>query len=502
MAETTNENTTTSSALKYHAGFGNHFESEAYAGALPQGRNNPRIVPHGLYTEQLSGTAFTAPRNENRRTWLYRVQPSASGTSHSFHPCGGGGGAITASSSEISLPESFGRADWSNDMKLDPNPMRWGATPLHPSTSSFPKSKKNINFIQGIHTLLGSGDPTCKSGIGIYVYACNSSMAATAGDGGDGGNGGDMHMYNSDGDFLIVPQHMTLMVQTELGVMTVMPGEICVIPRGVVFTVNIMGINDDEENFARGYILEIFRGHFQLPEIGVIGSNGLANVRDFLHPVAHYESDEAIANKACTIVNKFGQQLFARKNPHSPYNVVAWHGNYLPFKYDLRKFCAVNSVTYDHPDPSIYTVLTAKGGDEDGTALADFVIFPPRIMATDANTFRPPWFHRNVMTEFMGLIYGEYDAKKTKSGAAGGFVPGGASLHPIMTPHGPDAGSYFPNVTNPCDKPTKLDGGLAFMFESSAMCRVSRYALECEQREVDYASCWDGLVGTFPRPHV
>jgi len=207
-------------------------------------------------------------------------------------------------------------------------------------------------------------------------------MAATAGDGGDGGNGGDMHMYNSDGDFLIVPQHMTLMVQTELGVMTVMPGEICVIPRGVVFTVNIMGINDDEENFARGYILEIFRGHFQLPEIGVIGSNGLANVRDFLHPVAHYESDEAIANKACTIVNKFGQQLFARKNPHSPYNVVAWHGNYLPFKYDLRKFCAVNSVTYDHPDPSIYTVLTAKGGDEDGTALADFVIFPPRIMAT------------------------------------------------------------------------------------------------------------------------
>lgn len=275
-------------------------------------------------------------------------------------------------------------------------------------------------------------------------------------------------------------------------------GEICVIPRGIVFTVNLLNQGDysDDGSFARGYMLEIFRGHFQLPELGPIGSNGLANSRDFLHPTAYYDSEASQVNKPCIIVNKFGQKLFHRSNPHSPYNVVAWHGNYLPYKYDLKRFCAVNSVTYDHPDPSIYTVLTAKG-DEDGTALADFVIFPPRVMATDENTFRPPWFHRNVMTEFMGLIYGTYDAKRGKNGS-GGFVPGGASLHSIMTPHGPDAASYDSNIKSPCAEPTKFEGGLAFMFESSAMCKVSIYALACEQRERDYARCWDGLDRAFP----
>eukprot|EP00986_Skeletonema_menzelii_P018843 scaffold26732_cov145-Skeletonema_menzelii.AAC.9 len=465
--------------LTYHHGFGNHFESEAYPGALPQGRNNPRIVPLGLYTEQLSGTAFTAPRNENRRTWLYRAQPSVSGTSNSFSECRSGD---TASPS---LPQMFGGADWSTDMKLDPNPMRWGATPL--------RSGERVNFIQGMHTLLGSGDAACKSGIGIYVYAFNTDMSGSDSD------GEDLHMYNSDGDFLIVPQQKVLWIQTETGRLTVAPGEICVIPRGIVFTVNILNLdsNSEDESFARGYMLEIFRGHFQLPELGPIGSNGLANSRDFLHPTAYCETEDSQVNKSCIIVNKFGQQLFHRSNPHSPYNVVAWHGNYLPYKYDLDRFCAVNSVTYDHPDPSIYTVLTAKG-DENGTALADFVIFPPRVMATDQNTFRPPWFHRNVMTEFMGLIYGKYDAKKGNPSGPGGFVPGGASLHSIMTPHGPDTASYNANIKNPCDEPTKFEGGLAFMFESSAMCKLSQYALDCEQRERDYARCWDGLEKAFP----
>ena len=310
-----------------------------------------------------------------------------------------------------------------------------------------------------------------------------------------------LHSYSVD--FLLVPQQEALWIQTEFGRLTVAPGEICVIPRGIVFTVNILNHNNlnhqnnaEDQSFARGYMLEIFRGHFQLPELGPIGSNGLANSRDFLHPTAYYESEDSQSNRSCIILNKFGQQLFQRSNPHSPYNVVAWHGNYLPYKYDLGKFCAVNSVTYDHPDPSIYTVLTAKG-DENGTALADFVIFPPRVFATDPNTFRPPWFHRNVMTEFMGLIYGKYDAKKGTNGS-GGFVPGGASLHSIMTAHGPDADSYIANVKNPCDEPTKFEGGLAFMFESSAMCKLSQYALNCEQREKDYAHCWDGLDRAFP----
>jgi len=405
--------------LNYHHGFGNHFESEAYEGALPIGRNNPRIVPHGLYAEQLSGTAFTAPRNENRRTWLYRMRPSASGTSSAFRPCGSSGSSGSNSSGSDDsdngsasslLPETFGRADWFRDMRLDPNPMRWGATPLHSSKGSDgDDSGVGINFVEGIHTLMGSGDPMCKSGIGIYVYACNTNMSSSGEKESSSGEKEedvneakrDMHMYNSDGDFLIVPQQMGLWIQTELGLMTVMPGEICVIPRGVVFTVNLIHNDTEEEeechlacgnnNFARGYILEIFRGHFQLPELGPIGSNGLANARDFLHPTAYYESSEDKTKTTdrddrrrlhYTIVNKFGQKLFERTSPHTPYDVVAWHGNYLPYKYDLRRFCAINSVTYDHPDPSIYTVLTARGGDEEGTALADFVVFPPRVMAT------------------------------------------------------------------------------------------------------------------------
>jgi homogentisate 1,2-dioxygenase len=396
--------------LKYHRGFGNDFESEAVVGSLPLGRNNPRLVPFNLYTEQVSGTAFTTPRNENRRTWLYRTRPSVCGTSSPFRPCGGGNDDDeVGSTSTSSLPPIFGRADWPGDMRLDPNPMRWGATPLAMTENGGTDNDNiKINFLQGIHTLLGSGDPKCKSGIGIYVYACNADMSPSGGGGGGSSASAsesesapvtatDVHMYNSDGDFLVVPQRRTLNIQTELGKMTVMPGEICVIPRGVVFAVNISsnanvnchhdvnmgeGIDQEDVAFARGYVLEIFRGHFQLPELGPLGSNGLANARDFLHPVAYYESDESIATKSCNIVNKFGQSLFIRTSTHSPYNVVAWHGNYLPYKYDLRLFCAVNSVTYDHPDPSIYTVLTAKGGDEDGTALADFVIFPPRIMAT------------------------------------------------------------------------------------------------------------------------
>jgi homogentisate 1,2-dioxygenase len=494
--------------LSYHHGFGNSFDSSAHPSSLPIGRNNPRIVPCGLYTEQLSGTAFTAPRCENRRTWLYRVVPGVVGTScqGGFHSCGSDNVENSSlKGATSSLPVTFGKADWTRDMKLDPNPMRWGATPLE--TSSNNTNDTTVNFLQGIHTLLGSGDPTSKAGIGIYVYAFNTNMTSNTNDDTTTSTT-DQHMYNSDGDFLIVPQQLGLAIQTELGKMTVIPGEICVVPRGIVFSINILkgeGRTEGEEegaDFARGYILEIFRGHFQLPELGPIGSNGLANARDFLHPKAYYEdpATSPSANAACIIVNKFGQQMFARVSPHSPYNVVSWHGNYLPFKYDLRRFCAVNSVTYDHIDPSIYTVLTAKGGDEEGTALADFVIFPPRIMATDENTFRPPWFHRNVMTEFMGLISGEYDAKK-RSGS-GGFVPGGASLHSIMTPHGPDAESYYANAKNPCDAPTKFEGGLAFMFESSAMCKVSRYALECDHRERDYAECWDGLKATFPDLHV
>ena len=437
--------------LVYQAGFGNSFESQALAHALPRGRNNPRKVPFGLYTEQLSGTAFTAPRCVNRRTWLYRIQPSVVGSHALLQPC---------------EQKFFGNHD-PDGFQLDPNPMRWKPMPL--------EEGDGCNFLTGMKTLMASGSPLSKDGLTISMYTFSQDMI-------------DDHLYNSDGDFLIVPQHGSLKIITELGRLIVHPKEICVIPRGIVFSVQRYDPSLPDA-VARGYVLEVFRGHFQLPELGPIGANGLANVRDFYHPTAWYVSDKHNYKKPCTIYNKFGGNLFFRLESHSPYNVVAWHGNYVPFKYDLQKFCAVNSVTYDHLDPSIYTVLTAVGS-EPGTALADFVIFPPRVMATDDDTLRPPWFHRNTMSEFMGLVWGQYDAKAE-------FQPGGATLHSTMTPHGPDAVSYDKAVGADCSKPTKFEGGLAFMFETTCMMKLSPYALNCEHRDKEYPQCWADLHDTF-----
>jgi homogentisate 1,2-dioxygenase len=427
--------------LSYQSGFGNSFESEVIRGALPRGRNNPKSVPFGLYAEQLSGTAFTSPRHGNRRTWLYRIQPSV--TDRPFETEG--------------IP--FGSVQ---ELQVDPNPMRWGKLPL----------QTGVNFVSGMKTFMSSGSPLIKNGLAISMYSFDEDMR-------------DVHIYNSDGDFMIVPQEGSLRIDTELGRMVVSPNEICVLPRGLIFSVHKLNATDPP---TRGYVLEVYKGHFDLPELGPIGSNGLANARDFLHPTAWCVSQQE--NKApCTIHNKFGGQLFTRQSPHSPYNVVAWHGNYVPFIYDLTLFCAVNSVTYDHLDPSIYTVLTVAGS-EPGTALADFVIFPPRVMATDSNTLRPPWFHRNCMGEFMGLIQGGYDAKE-------GFVAGGASLHSCMTPHGPDSVSYDKAVADPCEAPVKFTGGLAFMFETSMILELTKFARDASHRDLEYAKCWSGLVDSF-----
>lgn len=429
--------------LVYQSGFANTFETEAVEGALPRARNNPRHVPYNLYAEQLSGTAFTSPRHMNRRTWLYRIQPGVVGSASLFDKCG-----------------SFGSA---KALQVDPNPMRWKPMPF---------ADEGSTFVSGMKMLMSSGSPLTKFGLAIYMYSFDRNMT-------------NEHFYNSDGDFLIVPQTGSLLIVTELGKLIVHPKDICVIPRGIVFSVSKLSPNDPP---TRGYILEIFSGHFQLPELGPIGSNGLANARDFLHPTASIVAKQEY-QKQCTIFNKFGGDLFQRKSPHSPYNVVAWHGNYVPFKYDLERFCAVNSVTYDHLDPSIYTVLTCAGPVA-GEALADFVIFPHRIMATDSNTLRPPWFHRNCMSEFMGLIQGGYDAKK-------GFEAGGASLHSCMTPHGPDTASYEKAVEDECKEPVKFDGGLAFMFETMSMLELTEYARTSEHRDLEYAECWSGLNDTF-----
>ena len=363
------------SGLKYMTGYNNSFESECigWKGALPKGRNNPRLVPYNLFVEQLSGTAFTCPRHVNLRTWLYRIKPSV---------------VHNDQSNFVDSGSYFGNED-PNTCVLDPNPLRWLPFTDNSKVDDTDTTTNAADFITGMNLLGTSGNPETKHGLSIYIYLFHSDMT-------------NSHMYNSDGDLLILPQQGNLLVTTEMGRLVIKVGEFCVIPRGIVFTIHRYIIttetdSNDRSPLYRGYVLEIYKGHFTLPELGPIGSNGLANARDFQYPTAWIEDNDngktdggaASSSYPATLYNKFGSKLFTKHITTSPYNVVAYHGNYLPYKYNLSKFCAINSVSYDHLDPSIYTVLTCKGGDEPnpGTALCDFVIFPPRVMATDSNTF-------------------------------------------------------------------------------------------------------------------
>ncbi len=415
------------------SGFGNHFATEAVAGALPVGRNSPQRVPFGLYAEQLSGSAFTAPRAENRRSWLYRLRPGASHPP--FKPFAGAGRLASA---------PF-------DGPVAPNRLRWEPLPL-PGAST--------DFIEGLVTYGGNGDVGTSAGIAVHLYAANASMR-------------DRVFFNADGEFLIVPQSGVLDIFTELGQMLVRPGHIAVIPRGVRFRVAVDGP-------VCGYVCENYGAPFKLPDLGPIGANGLANPRDFKTPTARFE-DTAVPTQ---LVQKFQGALWTTTIPWSPLDVVAWHGNLAPYTYDLALFNTINTVSYDHPDPSIFTVLTSPS-EIPGTANCDFVIFPPRWMVAE-DTFRPPWFHRNVMSEFMGLIHGAYDAK------ADGFSPGGASLHNGMSGHGPDKASYDKAVLADL-KPQKIENTLAFMFESRWVIRPTSWALQTPLVQLDYDDCWAGF---------
>jgi homogentisate 1,2-dioxygenase len=422
----------------YQSGFGNEFATEAVPGALPQGQNAPQKHPLGLYTEQLSGTPFTAPRASNRRTWTYRIRPSV--THQPF----------------AEIPNGLLRSGPFTEVPTTPNQLRWNPLPI---------PTEPTDFAGGIVTLAGNGDPAIQTGVGIHVYACNTSMH-------------DRFFYDADGELLIVPQLGSLRLRTELGIVEVAPGEICVIPRGLKFRVELM------EKSARGYICENYGAMFRLPELGPIGANGLANPRDFQAPTAAYEDRDG----AFQIIAKFLGRLWAAEIDHSPLDVVGWHGNFAPYKYDLATFNVINTVSFDHPDPSIFTVLTSPSAIA-GTANVDFAIFPPRWLVAQ-HTFRPPWFHRNMMNEFMGLVTGEYDAK------AEGFLPGGASLHNCMSGHGPDAESYE-RAVNAELTPQYLDNTLAFMFETQLVIRPTRFAMETAILQHEYYECWQGLKKHF-----
>ncbi|XP_072469993.1 homogentisate 1,2-dioxygenase isoform X1 [Notamacropus eugenii] len=431
--------------LKYISGFGNEFASEdpRCPGALPEGQNNPQVCPYNLYAEQLSGSAFTCPRSTNKRSWLYRILPSV--VHKPFEP----------------IDQGHLTHNW-DEVEPDPNQLRW-------KPFEIPKaSEKKMDFVSGLHTLCGAGDSRSNNGIAIHIFICNTSMVNKC-------------FYNSDGDFLIVPQQGKLLIYTEFGKMLVEPKEICVIQRGMRFTVDIF-----EE--TRGYILEVYGVHFELPDLGPIGANGLANPRDFLVPVAWYEDRQVPGGY--TVINKFQGKLFAAKQDVSPFNVVAWHGNYIPYKYNLENFMVINSVAFDHADPSIFTVLTAKSA-RPGVAIADFVIFPPRWGVAD-HTFRPPYYHRNCMSEFMGLIKGHYEAKKKE------FLPGGGSLHSAMTPHGPDNDCFEKASTAKLEPERVAEGTMAFMFETSLSLAVTKWGLKtCNCLDGNYYKCWQTLRSHF-----
>jgi len=424
---------TRANAPQYLSGFGNHFATEAVPGALPEGRNSPQRAPMGLYAEQLSGTAFTAPRSENRRSWLYRLRPSAQ------HPA------------YQPFDQGRVRSGPFNDAPPSPNRMRWDPLPM---------PTQPTDWVEGLVTYGGTGDAEALSGVGIHLYAANRSMI-------------DRVFYCADGELLIVPQQGQQTFVTEMGRIDARPGEIVVIPRGVRFRV-------ETSEPIRGYVCENYGAAFRLPDLGPIGSNGLANPRDFLTPVAAYED----VDRKTECIQKYGGRLWATTFDHSPLDVVGWHGNLAPCKYDTARFNTIGTVSFDHPDPSIFTVLTSPS-DTPGTANADFVIFPPRWMVAE-DTFRPPWFHRNVMSEFMGLVHGEYDAKE------GGFAPGGASLHNCMSGHGPDQASYDKAVSADL-KPVKIENTLAFMFETRLPIRTTQWAQSSPTMQLDYDDVWTGF---------
>jgi homogentisate 1,2-dioxygenase len=423
--------------LNHQTGFGNEHASEAVAGALPRGRNSPQHPPLRLYPELVSGTAFTAPRHENRRTWMYRRQPSV--VAGRYQP----------------YEQSWWRTGGDRSAAIAPEPLRW---------QPFPLDGADADFVEGIRTLAANGDAEAQSGIAAHIYCAARSMRRA--------------FVNGDGEMLLIPQQGRLRIVTELGVLEARPGEIALVPRGIVFRVEL------PDGASRGYVCENYGAHFRLPELGPIGSNGLANARDFRAPVAAFE--DGIGGGE--LVKKFGGRLWRAPLSGTPFNVVAWHGNLTPVAYDTANFMTIGSISFDHPDPSIFTVLTSPS-DTPGTANCDFVIFPPRWLVME-DTFRPPWYHRNLMSEFMGLVYGEYDAKP------GGFKPGGASLHNCMVPHGPDAEAFERASSAPL-APQKLDHTLAFMLESRYRFIPTEFALQSPQLDARYADCWAGLTDRF-----
>lgn len=424
----------------YMPGFGNDFETEALPGALPQGRNSPQKCNYGLYGEQLSGTAFTAPSHQNERTWCYRIRPSVK-HSHRYR--------------KIDLPL------WNTAPNVVPDVISLGQYRWDP----VPYSDAPLTWLTGMRTMTTAGDVNTQTGMASHIYLVTASME-------------DTYFYSADSELLIVPQEGQLRFFTELGIIDLAPQEIAVIPRGLLYRVEVLN------GPARGFVCENYGQTFALPSRGPIGANCLANRRDFKTPVAAFEDRETPSR----VVIKWCGQFHETEIGHSPLDVVAWHGNYAPYKYNLNDYCPVGAILFDHPDPSIYTVLTAPSGVE-GTANIDFVLFRDRWNVAE-DTFRPPWYHKNIMSELMGNIYGQYDAKPQ------GFVPGGMSLHNMMLPHGPDK-EAFEKASNATLEPQKLANTMSFMFETRFPQHLTQFAAQEAPLQDDYIDCWSDIEKKF-----
>ena len=424
--------------LGYQAGFGNEFASEAVEGALPREQNSPQKTPFGLYVEEVNGTAFTAPRGVSRSSWTYRIRPSV--THRPFRQ----------------IDARLVRSGPFNEAPPTPNQLRWRPLPV-PSDAA--------DFVDGLITVGGNGDPAAQGGAAIHVYGANRSMH-------------DRFFYDADGELLIVPQLGALRLHTEFGILEVQPAEVALVPRGIKFRVELI------DAAARGFVLENYGLPFRLPDLGPIGTFGLANARDFLAPVAAFDDRDGDMR----IVAKYGGAIWEAEIDHSPLDIVAWRGNYVPFKYDLRRFQCINTVTFDHPDPSIYCVLASPTAVP-GTSNVEFGCFPPRWIVAE-HTFRPPPFHRNVASEFVALLQGAYIGKGES------FAPGSASLHNCMAGHGPDAETYQ-RATSSDLQPQYLDDTMTFIIETQLPIRPTKWAIESDLLDRDYYKTWQGLTRRF-----
>jgi len=426
----------TSESLRYLAGFGNTLQSEAVPGALPTEQNTPNPPPFSLVTEQINGTGFTVHRAENRRVWLYRLRAQILDRPFTEWASPAGGRFVADFGEGVPTPEV---------MRFRPMSM-----PSAPTT-----------FLEGLTTFAGAGDPSQRRGAAVHLYAATADMVDTS-------------FCNIDGDLLLVPEHGRLHVRTELGRLQVAPGEILILPRGIRFQVSL------PDGAARGWVGELFDGHFQLPERGPVGANGMADERHFLAPVADFDDDP----RPWTIVVRQGGRLWQTTSPHSPFDVVAWHGSYVPFKYDLMRFNSLGSVSFDHVDPSILTVLTSPM-DTTGRNAIDFGVFRGRWDVTEG-TFRPPYFHRNSAVEFNGVV--------NSPATEGPWQPGAFTYTPYLTPHGISAAGVRKELDRTNDTPHRMsDESLWIQFESTYPFRVMPWMIDHPDRDEAYLSSFSDI---------